>query len=611
MEHPQQRNTNEFVAGGSSDPASHLFGLSLSQRLALCSNPECKGIIAHCTHDGKWVDDSGRLHSGHVLELQAQHKQAKLPPKQIKIGIMSPVVGLSPLLGHLVCEYQKPTREKHALVGEGGNILQIFLAAETRYLPRHHRQHVVATGDTGLGKSELVRRVIMCPAIWRDVLHYTRITGPGLDRMQGSLDGKILFYEQLGEGQDPNQLKFAMTEGALRVLSSERSESGKWVSSEHLVPGEPVLMSTCVPTQNLDRQLLNRTNPLTVDESDQQTRKILESKLLHSSKVIKRDESELNHLVEVIDEACKKLGPAVVDVKIPFAVSFLEKLPIAPQMRRAVDHLTNLISSIAFLKTAVGLRGYVQLKPSNPWQVYVVATPEDVTDALFCVGRNLADSVGYFVARSREVLSYIIEHPSEDPRQVARGLTPPMSQNRSRELLNWLVEWGYATKERQGASFHYEATGRDLPQIDLKPSFSESDLESWIAQNFDVNEGEVIQPTLPVVLVVPEFKLEPTTISEIVAETPTIKPIVPELNTNHSIVADVKPNRTTTNTTEIIECNPQLRAKVGTWFINNNKDGWVDHELLRHWLTWEEYQAIRPLLEPNENCSSVRLKGGQ
>jgi len=39
---------------------------------------------------------------------------------------------------------------------------------------------------------------------WSAVENYTRVTGAGLERKEGSLEGKILFLEQL-EGSQPGQ----------------------------------------------------------------------------------------------------------------------------------------------------------------------------------------------------------------------------------------------------------------------------------------------------------------------------------------------------------------------------------------------------------------------
>jgi hypothetical protein len=56
--------------------------------------------------------------------------------------------------------------------------------------------------------------------------------------------------------------------------------------------------------------------------------------------------------------------------------------------------------------------------------------------------------------------------------------------------------------------------------------------------------------------------------------------------------------------------NPELLTKIATWFINNrlNQDGWADHAILRSSITLDQYQAIRPHLETNDDCTLVRLK---
>lgn len=61
-----------FIAGGAQDPRP--AGNPLEKRFARCEG--CNVIVHYLPALGAWVDDSGRYHTGHVLEF----------PRELEVG---------------------------------------------------------------------------------------------------------------------------------------------------------------------------------------------------------------------------------------------------------------------------------------------------------------------------------------------------------------------------------------------------------------------------------------------------------------------------------------------------------------------------------------------
>jgi predicted transcriptional regulator len=464
----KQGNNRTCIAGGDGDP---------KQGSALCLTCNGTKIVKYLEALNLWTYVDGTSHTGHKLELPAQDT--------VLIPSESQIPGLSPLLSYIIQQYQGM-----GLVGEERNIAQLFLSGITRHLPAKYRRHVIFQGESGTGKTKLARTVLK--PFWGDVENYTRVTGAGLDRKEGSLDGKILFLEQL-EGSEPGQLKYLMTEGSLTILVAERDSSGRIVSHTHQVNGEPVVVSTLVGAV-IDSQLLNRVSTLEIDESAQQTERITRHKLEQWSNIDREQEESLQKTIQQIDDKCWELGQHVKEVKIPFASRLEQGLPKILSMRRGTDRILSLVSAIAFVKAALGMRPQAKLKDSTHKRgTYIIALPEDLTDAIYCLGEAFADSLTYFFGRSKQIYEELCKNTCASSRDVARVLK--ISQNRAREYLNSLVDLGYATKTKDKGIYQYEAKPHDSSTLKLQATYTEPELQQWYQQQFPNNDDvELIIP---------------------------------------------------------------------------------------------------------------------
>ncbi len=448
----------------------------------------------------------------------------------LRIG-PSEIPGLSPIMSHIVKTYHRA----YSIVGEEPNIAQVFSTAMSRHLPPQYRRHILPQGEWGMGKSTLLKTVLK--PFWSDVRLYTRITGPGLDRSTESLDGKILFIEQILQ-TEPMQLSFLMSEGELAILAVEVDpETKRKVSKETRLKGMPVVMSTLTGGQ-VETQFLSRVSTLRVDESKEQTGRITEKKLENWSKRHTGDPSLIAGPLSWIDRKCRELGPHVREIKAPWASKLKagENIPNVPSMRRGLDKIANLVNAIAFVKAALNLRSAVVHEiTKGVREFYIIAEPEDMSDAVFILGSDqLIESVSYFFGKSKAVYNVL---PSEGEgwtsRQVATALG--MSQNRAREYLNSLVDLNHAARgEKVRGQYYYVKVPESEPAINLSVTMNAEEMGSWYRDNFPEPEAKLVEPTPDIEIVGYPSKPESSTIERIVPDSPTIQPIVPQVTPNEA-----------------------------------------------------------------------------
>jgi len=408
-----------------------------------------------------------------------ESNRLELPTMILRIPRKSEIAGLSSPLGTIIELYHEL-----GLVGEERNIAQVFLTGITRHLPRTYRRHLIPKGSSGSGKTTLVR--IVLEAFRGDVEEYTRITGAGLDRKEGSMEHKILFIEQL-DGSQPVQLRYLMTEGKLTILFADRNG----VSSRREFDGGPVIMSTAVGTVS-DPQLTNRVCTLEIDETEAQTERITHRKLENWTNIHRDQEDSALRLLQEIDKECTQLGSHIKEIKIPFAGQLEQVFPKTLPMRRGIDRLLSLVAAIAFLKAALEMRPQVKVKGQE--SVYVVALPEDLNDALYCLGEAFSDSLSNLTERYQEAYEALCNNSSASSKEMGRILQ--IHENTAREHLNELIANGLATRTQSKGIYRYQAQlkSRDSLQLKLHASYTETDLRNWFKQQFPNNDADLIIP---------------------------------------------------------------------------------------------------------------------
>jgi hypothetical protein len=403
----------------------------------------------------------------------------------LTIPAQSSIKGPSPIIGYAVTTIQRA----HRIVGEERNIADAYCTGVTRHLPKKFRRHLLSSGDPGVGKTTVMEASLS--PFGKDVVRVSRVTGAGLDRGE-SLDGKILYLEQL-VGQEPIQILFLMSEGKLSLISAERDEkSGKVVSKQQTIEGMPVVTSTTIGS-SVEGQYASRTSTQRIDESEAQTVRISKRKLTTWATVDHDDPEQLIGRLAWLDGKCRELGKSVRAIKAPWALSLEEKLPKVLAMRRGLDKILNLMGAICFIKSSVGLRPIVKEKiATGIEEAYLIATPEDLDDAIWILGKEIADSISFFLGRSREVFNWLKENPASTSKDASIGLH--MSQTRAGEYLKSLTDFEHATREKVGSTYHYTATVDSEPTLELSASYDLTQLPKWVKDNFSMDHAQLLLP---------------------------------------------------------------------------------------------------------------------
>ena len=164
------------------------------------------------------------------------------------------------------------------VVGEEDNINLLWCACISKDLPKKYRLSVIITSQSSAGKSNLTNSVL--EPFNDDVLEFTDYTQAYLQRTEWNMNGKIMKMEQMERTNEKRQisigkLKFMLSEGVLKIGLVERNDKGKNEPKTLEVRGIPVFISTST-NYNIDPETLNRTFLMQVDETEEQTKKIID-----------------------------------------------------------------------------------------------------------------------------------------------------------------------------------------------------------------------------------------------------------------------------------------------------------------------------------------------
>jgi len=163
------------------------------------------------------------------------------------------------------------------IVGEENNIKLLWLCCISKDLPKKNRLSAIITSQSSAGKSNLINTIL--EPFYDDVIDYTDYTPAFLNRSEVNMNGKIFKIEQIEKTNDKKQvtisnLKFLLTEGKIRIGLVDKNEKGKNSPKVLEVVGIPVVLTTST-NYNIDPETLNRTLLMQVDETEQQTKKIV------------------------------------------------------------------------------------------------------------------------------------------------------------------------------------------------------------------------------------------------------------------------------------------------------------------------------------------------
>ncbi len=408
---------------------------------------------------------------------------------------------ISPFTREIIKTYQKDAK----LTGEDANIASLFYILATKDMRKELRLHSIVNNLTGAGKSALVEALLK-PFRQVDaegVIDIVRLTGPALERFEGSLDGKILYLSQ-ALGNEPTSIRPMLSEGKLGLMVSEKKEgSSKFETKIINVQGMPAFVSTTT-NQALDPELVRRVIVRTVDESPKQTKAVLRLQARQFSSLEPGSITKFSFLTDILarlttsslDKLLGTTGLSSVDrVIIPFAEAIEEKMPDDLQMRSNFPKFLKLIAAITLVKSAC-YRGFyqVELEPSPPLkaglsQTIAIATEEDFRDAYFAAGPSFFQQLPASQAMMLDYLSNQlekdgVEYSKLSVRQIMQALRLGKETVRNNGIA--LADLGLISREEteggNGVRSHIELQFIKQPlTVDL--DIVEVSPEEWLKDN--------------------------------------------------------------------------------------------------------------------------------
>ncbi|WP_249111047.1 helix-turn-helix domain-containing protein [Nitrosopumilus sp. K4] len=381
--------------------------------------------------------------------------------------------------------------------GEENNIKFLFCACISKNLPRDYRLHVIIASQSSGGKSNLVNTVL--EPFKEDVLDFTEYTSAFLNRSMSDMDGMIFKMEQMEKTNDKKQvslasMKFLLSEGKLRIGLVDKNEKGQNTPKTLEVNGIPVFISTST-NYNIDPETLNRTFLMQVDESEEQTKRIIDHVLGKYSSINygSKWENNLQKLYE-ISQTYKEVSKQFKGIYIPFADKIRELIPsVNLTMRRDLPKILNLTCVIAFLNFAKrkkipfdgGQYFYDKLQAHKMSSYYLIADPEDFKQALQIGGETIQQTLNKINSSSMDVYKTFMKLFNKNP---LGGITvsdianeTQKSQNRTGELLKQLFDMGYLTRIKEGREYRYFPTEKKFENIQVDDIvFTEEELAVWL-----------------------------------------------------------------------------------------------------------------------------------
>jgi predicted transcriptional regulator len=361
------------------------------------------------------------------------------------------------LLYNVKCDLDK------RIAGENQNKLQLFKICCSSFTD--NPLGAIITGESSAGKSWMLTQSLR---YFRNVEEFTRVTAAAPDRYSKDFNHKILKIEELhGMEQAQAPLRILISEGRLRLLTVDPKTKETTVLETQ---GVPVFLTTTTNVE-VDNELQNRLFILSIDESPEQTKKVLdfiaesyqdpdwEEKTAPDPKILK--------FVYWLEWTPFKR------VKIPYAKTLAENFPLSTvKARRDFKKLLNLVYVSAFihqLQRPLMVPKNVSSKLEFIRKAFIVATKEDLEIALKVGGESFKETFTSCQLRALQVLE-LFDNPNveltvgEAIVKFAEKFNRELSTDRMRQILKSLSKVGFLNENDERKPYKYS--------LIKKPDFS-------------------------------------------------------------------------------------------------------------------------------------------
>jgi len=291
--------------------------------------------------------------------------------------------------------------ERVGLVGEPSNALVAYLACISRKL--RSPLAVLIQSTSAAGKSLLMDTVLaLTPP--EDRVHYSAMTGQSLFYLgETDLKHRILaIAEEEGVRQAAYALKVLQSQGELTIASTGKDPAtGMLVTQQYRVEG-PVMLFLTTTAIDVDEELVNRCLVLTINESREQTRRILARQRSGRTLAGLVATSDAESIRQRHQNAQRLLRPLAVVNPYAEDLTFLDD---RTRMRRDHAKYLTLIEAITLLRQHQ--RDIKTLRQGSAVIEYIEVTLEDIALANRLAHEVLGRSLDELPPQTRRVLGMI------------------------------------------------------------------------------------------------------------------------------------------------------------------------------------------------------------
>lgn len=239
-------------------------------------------------------------------------------------------------------ERASKTMDRLRLCGEELNRKMIFLAGVGGIL--QVPIHLVVHGESSAGKNTLVR--VPLQLLPPDaVTEVSGLSPHALEYAGESFEGVLVIHEAEGQQDAEYSIRLAMSEGQVTRLTVNKDSDGRLMGQEVGVEMNCSIITTTT-SPSLHRENQTRVYDLHVDESAEQTQRVLEQKALEAAGIATDNDAEEER--SLFRQACEELEPA--ETAVPFAAAIAESFPSnRVRARRDFERGLNLVRACALL----------------------------------------------------------------------------------------------------------------------------------------------------------------------------------------------------------------------------------------------------------------------
>jgi len=387
---------------------------------------EAKYISDKQTLSNPVVKKMGNIKGGKLKILNVSKESVERFEREDKIKLEIPNENLKELEDlNLLDNIIKQVQLK--VVGEDKAIKSIFICSCGRLVENNHLAsfNLLVNSKSGTGKDFVTSATV---SLWNKevCIKRTRISPTAFTYWHSvnlepdwSWDGKVLVLEDISEN--------VLNSDVFKVMQSSGSIATIVVNNKAVdleIQGKPVIIITTARASP-DFELIRRNSICQLDESEEQTRRILKEQ------TIKAIQGVVNKPNDNLINALKYLRR--VKVKIPFADLFLDYFPPELVMRTTFNRF------IDFIKASASLYQY-QRKIDK--EGFIIATGEDY-DIAREVNQHLTEGSSMPLTRDQKEILEVFEVPEKLYSVDYINSKIPLSDKWLRIQLDKLVEMGF------------------------------------------------------------------------------------------------------------------------------------------------------------------------